>query len=151
MSQATTRWLHRIRQVTLAEVGLAAEAQLVLLYCQFVRWRRPVGQLLGIEAMHAVRKASPNDAPIAFGTSLAVTRATRFGVFRPQCLVRALAIQKMLQRRGIQGSELRIGVRLQERVFQAHAWVELSGLVLGDTAQHIQTFRPATDLRLVQL
>jgi hypothetical protein len=37
-----------------------------------------------------------------------------------------------------------------EREIYVHAWVELNGHVLGDTAQHTQTFKPATDLRLVQ-
>ena len=144
------RWLHRIRRITLGEIWLIAEAQLALLRCEFVRWRRPVGQLLGIGPTPAMQETSASAARTAVRISWAVTRAARYGVFRPQCLVRALAVQTMLQRRGIESSQLRIGVRLQKREFQAHAWVELNGLVLGDTVQHIQTFTPATDLRLVQ-
>src|SRR5690606_25498440 len=79
----------------------------------------------------------------------AVTRAASYGVFRPHCLVRSMAIQHMLRRRGIAAGGLRIGVRRRDGEFQAHAWFEIDGVVVGDSRQHVQTFPRVTDIRLV--
>jgi hypothetical protein len=78
----------------------------------------------------------------------AVTRASRYGVFRPQCLVRALALHQMLERHGVPGSTIRIGVRQTDRAFVAHAWVERDGVVLGDTAANAATFALLTEARM---
>ena len=40
----------------------------------------------------------------------------------------------MLEREGVPGSVVRIGVRLQDKEFFAHAWVELDGQPLGESA-----------------
>ena len=45
---------------------------------------------------------------------------------RPKCLAQSLAGRWMLRRRGI-AVDLRIGVRLDEGVFSAHAWLESAG------------------------
>jgi hypothetical protein len=142
MSVFITRWVHRLRNITASELRLIAEAQVTLLSCELERRWRPAGQLLGVESTTAVAGPIELDAREATSVGWAVTRAARYGVFRPQCLVRALAIQKMLQRRGIQSGELRIGVRKLRGVFQAHAWVELHGRILGDTRDHIQSYTP---------
>src|SRR3954468_13204462 len=52
--------------------------------------------------------------------------ASRFGPYRPGCLVRSLALQRLLRRHGIE-SRLRIGVRKRRAVIEAHAWVEHEG------------------------
>jgi hypothetical protein len=51
---------------------------------------------------------------------------------RPRCLVRSLVIEAMLHRHG-EPAVLRLGARRQS-VFEAHAWVELDGVALNDTA-----------------
>lgn len=80
-----------------------------------------------------------------------MSRAARFGVFRPRCLVRSLALQQMIERRGIEGSRIRIGVRREgeqgERL-TAHAWVEYGDLVLGDLDDHIASFTTLADVRI---
>jgi len=144
-------WGRRLRQVTLREVGLLAEAQAVLLSCQLAKMRRPVGQLLEWNAPEPDVITGPIDGRLVESVCWAVSRAHRFGVFRPKCLVRALAIQRMLRRRGIVTSRLQIGVRTLEGRFEAHAWVELGGAILGDSPQHVRQFTRVNDHRLVEL
>jgi hypothetical protein len=84
--------------------------------------------------------------PEARRLALAIVRAARFGVFRPQCLVRSVALSRMLTRRGIGGAIVRVGVRRTSGEFLAHAWVELAGETLGDADEHVGTFVPLTNL-----
>jgi hypothetical protein len=78
--------------------------------------------------------------------SLAMVRAARFGVFRPQCLARSVALSRMLSAHGISGGVVRVGVRRNDGEFLAHAWVELGGETLGDADEHVGTFVPLTNL-----
>lgn len=154
MNVAVASWGWRLRRVTGRDILLLAEAQLVLLRCQAAKWRRPVGQLIEWNAAEppgagAAMDGRTRDSAVA--VAWAVTRAARYGVFRPQCLVRSLAIQRMLRSRGVDTGRLNIGVRMQDGSFQAHAWVELNGAVIGDTLKHVQTFTKVTDFRLVEL
>ncbi|MGH7459849.1 MAG: lasso peptide biosynthesis B2 protein [Longimicrobiales bacterium] len=144
-------WVWRFQRITSSELRLLVEAQLTLLFCQLRKWWRPVGELISVESRQEHRVVPRSELQHAAQVAWAITRAARYGVFRPKCLVRSLALQKMLENRGLCGSELRIGVRLQNGVFSAHAWVELSGRVVGDSPQTVQQFTPTTDLRLVQL
>jgi hypothetical protein len=66
---------------------------------------------------------------------------------RPNCLTRSVTLWWILRRRAID-SALRIGVRTAAGHFEAHAWVELAGLVLNDAADIAQRFAPfeGTDL-----
>jgi len=61
-----------------------------------------------------------------------------------------MAIQRMLRRRGITASRINVGVRRRNGEFEAHAWIELDGVVIGDSRQHVQTFTRLPDLRLVE-
>jgi hypothetical protein len=51
--------------------------------------------------------------------------------FRITCLVRSTTLWWFLRRQGI-ASEIRIGVNKEQDGFQAHAWVEMNGMVLND-------------------
>lgn len=81
--------------------------------------------------------------------ALAVGRAAEFGVFRPLCLVRAVALNRMLERHGIKGSRVRVGVRMRNGRFAAHAWVEYGDRVLGDNEAHVGSFVELSEVRLV--
>ncbi len=91
---------------------------------------------------------------------LAIARAARRGIFRPSCLVRSLALADLLARRGVAGAEIRVGVRHPgEGVaspgesgpqLEAHAWVELDGVVLGDDYRRAHSFTPLGGVRVVQ-
>ncbi len=145
-------WPARLRGLTGGELLLLLEAQRDLLACQLAKWRLPAGELLDWGSV----TGNPAPAPAASLQTLravgwAVTRAASYGVFRPQCLVRSLAIQRMLQRRGVAGSTIRVGVRLRDGEFDAHAWVEVGPLVIGDSRTHVDSFTRVTDHRLVKL
>lgn len=88
------------------------------------------------------------EAERAQAIDLAVRRAAAFGLVRSTCLLRATALLKLLERDGIHGSRLRVGVRRNVDRFDAHAWVELGALVLGDQPDHVRTFTP-TDLQVL--
>ena len=141
-----------MRRLTARELWLLAEAQLVLLACQVAKWRRPVGQLIDWSTTEPSETASEQiDFQRVESVGWAVTRASAWGLFRPRCLVRSLAIQRMLRRRGIVSSTLNIGVRMRGGAFEAHAWVELDGVVVGDSRRHVEAFTRMTDHRLVEL
>lgn len=142
--------LRRLLRANLAELILVAEAQVVLVRCQLAKAVQPVGSLVGAD-VKGPEDGDPASVRAASEVGWAVTRAARFGLFRPQCLVRSLAIQRMLKRRHIAGSQLRIGVRIADGRMVAHAWVELCGAVIGDSAQNVSSFTPAPNLRMVQL
>lgn len=61
------------------------------------------------------------------------------------CLVRAIAGQMLLARRGIAGGTIRFGVRKQDGKLEAHAWLLLNGVALigGEEAEG---YRPLADL-----
>jgi hypothetical protein len=54
----------------------------------------------------------------------------------------------MLERRGIRGAIVRVGVRRQAGEFLAHAWVEVDGQTLGDADDHVGSFVPLTNLEV---
>jgi hypothetical protein len=143
--------LRRLCKLTAAELRLLIEAQVALLACQVARWHRPIGKLVSATPEGGTSPASAKDLGEAPAIGWAVTRAARYGFFRPQCLVRSLAVQRMLRRRGASVGELRIGVRREGGGLVAHAWVELDGVVIADSPEHIRTFTPASDFRLEAL
>ena len=138
----------RVRDLWAAECALA-RAQLMV-------WRRPTGALLGagprgplpgaflgaFPGAFAIVAGHPADVPARMARielrreaerlARAIHVAARMGPIRPACLARALALNQLLESRGISGSRLRIGVRLQGGRFDAHAWVEYGGVVVGD-------------------
>lgn len=56
--------------------------------------------------------------------------AGRYGVVDATCLRQSLLIHFLLRRKGL-APAIRIGVRRQDGIFDAHAWVELDGIALG--------------------
>ncbi len=82
--------------------------------------------------------------------ALAVERAAAHGLFRPYCLVQALALRELLTRHGIDGSQIRIGVRQNGGKFSAHAWVRWGQEILGDRADHVAGFTEVDDIRVLQ-
>jgi len=59
------------------------------------------------------------------------------------CLVRSLALERILEKRGIY-STVQIGVINQSDTaeFKAHAWVECNGEVINDSKETISRFTP---------
>lgn len=59
----------------------------------------------------------------------AIARASRY-IPGTTCLSRALALQRMLNRRGI-AADIRLGVRTDAGQLSAHAWVECQGMTMN--------------------
>jgi Transglutaminase-like superfamily len=55
------------------------------------------------------------------------------GPVTPNCLERSMTLWWILRREGVEG-ELHIGARKEDGAFKAHAWVELGGEILNDSA-----------------
>ena len=74
-------------------------------------------------------------------TARMVHAAARYGLVRPTCLEKSLALWWFLGRRGIVSS-LRIGTRKNGNRLEAHAWIELSGRALNETGGPIPDYAP---------
>jgi hypothetical protein len=151
MAAATRSRLRTLAKLSPSECIELAQAQLELVAAQFLVSTRPTGTLVAPatpDASSPSTHAVPD--PRVERLALAVSRAADHGVFRPRCLVRALATTRMLERRGIVGSRIRIGVRVRPGGggFIAHAWVEYAGRVIGDRDAHVDSFTELTDMRL---
>ena len=170
------RWymLHSVRKlatIDAAEWRYLFKGQVALLWAQALVWVRPVGELVNSEpgggvveagastaAPVAPTAARPSTAPgappastdVAGQLALGVRRAAAFGVFRPLCLVRSVALNRLLERHGVQGSRIRVGVRLVDGRFAAHAWVEHDGRVLGDDVEHVQRFVHLSEVQVMR-
>jgi len=170
MTPVSRTHLRKLTRLSPREWADLLEAQLALLLAQFRVWTRPTGRLVS----HSAESASPApatepvlppapvrvspapaarlDPPVlsrAEALALAVGRAAEFGVFRPLCLVRAVALNRVLERHGITGSRVRVGVRMRNGRFAAHAWVEYGDRVLGDNEAHVGSFVELSEVRLV--
>ena len=122
------------------------QAQWALILAQASLRSRPLGTLA--TPTTDVGVADPSRMPEAKRVARAIVRSARFGVFRPQCLVRSIALSRMLEKRGIAGAMVRVGVRRTGSEFLAHAWVELDGQTLGDADEHVGTFVPLTNMEV---
>jgi hypothetical protein len=81
----------------------------------------------------------------------AVDRAARYGLFRPKCLAKSVALHRMLRRAGIGSSRIRIGVRRESSGLTAHAWVTLDDQILGDNPTFVSRFTEIADARMAEL
>jgi len=131
----------RLRRMKTAQWRDLLLAQAILVRTQITVWTRPRGNLVAASPDAAIEVAAVQDAR-ASQLGHAVRRAARFGVFRPSCLVRSVALISLLERSGIPGARLRIGVRPTGGKLLAHAWVEYGNRVLGDWPAHVRNFQP---------
>ena len=133
------------RDLLLAQWELVASQRLVRTL--------PTGTLTSGEPRLVGERRAPGDPQRlteARQLALAVTRASRHGLTRPQCLVRAMALSRLMERSGITGGVIRVGVRRSDGEMQAHAWVEYAGEVLGDQEDHVGTFAELPNLHVAR-
>lgn len=76
--------------------------------------------------------------------AVALVATMRYALCPPACLAQSLTLWFLLRRRGI-AADLRLGVRTVTGQFQAHAWVEVGGVVLNDDPD-VQQIYHAFDL-----
>jgi len=86
-------------------------------------------------------RLNPSDIDLASHTAMGLDLAARHLFFRTNCLERSLTLQWLLRRRGI-ATDLRIGARKESEHFEAHAWIELEGVVLNDPDEAHLHFAP---------
>ena len=120
-----------------------AAAQFQLLHAQLRLWTTKQGKLLSTAAGSS-SAAAPSTRRVndARELALAIGRAAEYGVFRPACLARSMALCRLLESSGIDGGRVQIGVILREGRFVAHAWVEYAGEILGDDEGIVSKYEP---------
>lgn len=157
MSRALLRYRFRkLRGLPPGDLLRLLSAQAALLWALLLVRTRPTGELVTPSAPASDPADSvsiPGDdvGREARRIALAVERAAEHGVFRATCLVRSVALHRLLQRRGIRDSRIQIGVRMAGGRFEAHAWVEWQGEVLGDRLAHTATFAQLCDVDLAHV
>ena len=144
MAHSPAHLVRKLSTLSIRDWVELLQAQWALVATQVMVRRRPIGSLATPAA--GVKPADPSRMSEARRLALAIVRAARFGVFRPQCLVRSVALSRMLDARGIDGGVVRVGVRRNKGEFLAHAWVELAGETLGDADEHVGSFVPLTNI-----
>jgi hypothetical protein len=65
--------------------------------------------------------------------------AARHGLYKANCLHQSLALCWLLRKQGLP-AQIRIGVKPNTQPFLAHAWVELSGVPLGQDVGEYNAF-----------
>jgi hypothetical protein len=128
----------------------ADERALILRAILFLQITRIALRVLGFQQYKKkiedfLRSHPRSPSATSFETAAKISRAVRsaelHGLGTPNCLERSIALWWMLRRAGIAG-ELHIGGRKSGSRFEAHAWVELAGEVLNDSADvHIHYAR----------
>ncbi len=143
------RRVGRIFSLPRAELLALVRAQAALIAARWMVRSRPAGDLLAWDGTtRSERPGATVDETRARAIERAVSRAADNGPVRATCLVRALAIQRMLGKSGLDPGRIRVGVRIVGDRFDAHAWVETGGLVLGDRLPHVRSFEPLADARM---
>lgn len=142
------RWAHRLRRlrsIPTREVVDLVVAQIALVRAWAMVRTRPVGTL--VRPVSGAGTTDPDAEGVARldALGLAVERAAENGLFRPTCLVRAVALERLIDRSGIRGAVVRIGVLPGPTGLLAHAWIELQGTVVGDRPEHVRRFEPLHD------
>ena len=148
-------WRRRVtRLLTLSpqEAGDLALAQWYLVAARLRRrWTTP-GRFMHVAALDNETRdaAAPDPATRALGErlALAVERAAEHGPVRATCLERAVALDRLLRRHGVERGRIRVGVRWEDGRFLAHAWVELGDLILADTPDRVHAFRTIGTARM---
>jgi hypothetical protein len=155
MTRKPVRLLRGLARQSAKQWSDLIEAQIALIVAQVLVWTRPVGRFVEDVSVRApglqppMSRFSP-EWHRAYHIALQVRRAADHGVMRPKCLVRSVALSRMLDKHGIQDSRVRIGVRRLDGEFSAHAWVELGQRVLGDDLGHVAGFAQLVDVQLLK-
>lgn len=84
-----------------------------------------------------------NDVDVARRFTRMVAIAGNYGLYKPNCLQRSMVLWAILRRHHIDAA-LRIGVAPPrgDAGLLFHAWLELGGEVINDSAQVTQMYRP---------
>ncbi|MEO8880042.1 MAG: lasso peptide biosynthesis B2 protein [Gemmatimonadaceae bacterium] len=154
-SRARPAFLRRLARLSARDLLDIAEAQIELLVSRTIVATRRTGQLVSRAALDPFGDDTPATAsnanvdPRPEQLALAVMRAAENGVFRPLCLVRSVALKRLLDRHGFDGSIVKIGVRMNRGRFAAHAWVAYNDQILGDQEWHVKSFAELDEVNVM--
>ena len=116
-----------------------------------LRWSSPARVIGRATRVTRARAASFTDAQLTRLVWTVGVAGRR--VVRVPCQSRAVALARMLARRGVV-VEIRVGVRTIDGRLEAHAWVERDGRPMGEDQATIGRYapfaRPLTDLAAVR-
>lgn len=139
------RVLRKLLSVSAREFRDLVVAQWALWRAQWTIRQRPTGGLMdqwnAAGSQESAAPPSPDDLARAHEVGDAVRRVALYGITRPQCLARSIAISTILEGEGIRGAIVRIGVRPDHATIAAHAWVEFGGEIVGDSRAHVRGFQ----------
>ena len=134
------KW-QKFQELSWAEKFLLAQALLLLpinvlglRILGFRRWQSVLQRMITNQQTSIIEVTTAQDIA-------RVVNSASAQFFRNVCLPRSTTLWWMLGRRGI-ASELRIGVRKEDNIFKAHAWLECQGIVLNDSAEVGTNFTP---------
>jgi hypothetical protein len=123
-----------------AEYFVAAEVILYLCLSQFALLL-PSNLLLTRLTAASMRQSRGSRTDLARAKRLDATVAAicRRWPIELLCLQRSIVLGWLLRRRGLEGS-LAIGVKRVSESLLAHAWIEVSGIPVGDSTEHCSQF-----------
>src|SRR4051794_14211804 len=121
--------VNRLLTLPLGEVLDLLAAQVGLLTALWIIRVRSRGNLLHPLASSA-SSARLIDEQAVERMATAFDRVARFGLFRPTCLVRAIALERYLRGAGPRAS-VRVGVLRDGDRLLAHAWIEMGNRIIG--------------------
>lgn len=138
----STRDLAKFLQLGLADAcNLLRVLAVIPSIAVALRWKG-LGFVNGrISRLPLAPRAACDEYRISARLSHIVDIAARRGPFRTPCLARALTLQWLMRRHGL-ATELRLGVRKVSGQLDAHAWIELHGQPLMESADVHQRFAP---------
>jgi hypothetical protein len=104
-----------------------------------LRWRGFRATQSSLQQLLSMADSERGSAPLperaAPLTAHLVNSADRHGWIHSSCLAKSLTLWWLLERQGIE-SHLRIGIRKENEMFEAHAWVERDGIALNEPEEH---------------
>lgn len=144
MSERVLSVTRRLFNITPCEFADLVAAQWYLLAALWTVRSRPRGDLLRPVSEGSSAGGLPDGARLE-RMALAVDRMARFGLFRPTCLVRAVALERQIRRARAGNAVVRLGVSPVGGELLAHAWIEMEGRVIGDDLAKVRRFTPLHD------
>ena len=140
--------LRKLARLDGRERLVLAEAAVLLLVAECTLRVVPLESLVArIQRARRRRAQRLSPARIAWLVEVAARYSLLRGRLRPTCLRRSLVLLRLLHREG-RDARLVIGARLPQAGFEAHAWVEVNGEVLGSQSpagyHELKTFESLT-------
>jgi transglutaminase superfamily protein len=105
-------------------------------------WMRVALRVMPSRVLRGVIAPSGGDQDFAEIAKI-FNRVAAISVLRHTCMHRALALQRVLARRGI-AANLQIGLGRRPKLFPGHAWLEVDGAIVNDDPELVARYVPLT-------